>query len=166
MSNQAKFSQIAKFAATLAIAFSLGGCALLGKKKPAIPEATLPTWIGKVVMVDNSYGFALVDTGAPRRVAVGTRLLSFREQSRTALLTATEEIRPPYLAVEITEGLPSLGDQVALDESLAPQVAPTPTQEAARPDAKPPRKTPGILRPFAPLFRIFKPGAQTTTRKH
>ncbi len=104
----------------LCLVVFLSGCALLGKKKPSVPEATLPTWIGRIIMVDIEHQFALVDTGASLRVAPETRLLSFRDQRRTALLTATAETRPPYIAVEITEGLPSLGDQVALDESRPP----------------------------------------------
>lgn len=124
MSGRTKFSRIAGFIAALAAVFLLGGCALLGKKKPPVPEATLPAWVGRIVMVDDAHRFALVDTGAPLRVGAGTRLLSFREQRRTALLSTTEEIRPPYLAVEIMEGLPSIGDQVALDESHPPPQGP------------------------------------------
>lgn len=100
------------------------GCGLLGKKKPDVPEATLPTWLGRIVMVDEGHRFALVDTGAPVRLAPGTKLLSFREQSRSASLAVTAENRPPYLAVDITDGLPSTGDQVALDESVAPEALP------------------------------------------
>lgn len=105
----------------------LSSCALLGKKKSPVPEATLPTWIGRIIMVDVEHQFALVDIGASLRVAPETRLLSFRDQRRTALLTATAETRPPYIAVEITEGFPSLGDQVALDESRPPPNAIEPT---------------------------------------
>ncbi len=110
----------------LAVLLPLGGCSLLGiKKKPGVPEATLPAWVGRIVMVDPVNRFALVDTGAPSQLAPGTKLLSFRDQSRTALLAATTESRPPFLAVDITDGLPSTGDQVALDESRPPQATPT-----------------------------------------
>ncbi len=102
----------------------LGGCGLLPKKKPDAPEATLPAWIGRVAMVDQGHRFALVDTGAPMQLAPGAKLLSFRDQCRTASLQATPESRPPYLAVDITEGMPSMGDQVALDESLPPPAPP------------------------------------------
>ena len=96
----------------------------LAKKKPEAPEATLPTWIGRVVMVDAENKFALVDTGAPVRLPAGKRLLAFRDKQRTALLEATGETRPPFLAVQMMEGMPALNDQVAVDESRPPQALP------------------------------------------
>lgn len=96
----------------------------LVKKKPEAPEATLPTWMGRVVMVDTENRFALVDTGAPIRLEPGRRLLAFRDKQRTAVLETTTETRPPFLAVELVEGTPALEDQVALDESRAPEALP------------------------------------------
>ena len=93
----------------------------LVKKKPAAPEATLPTWVGRVVMVDADNGFALVDTGAPLRLPPGRKLLAFRDKQRTAVLETTGESRPPFLAVQILEGIPSQRDQVAVDESRPPE---------------------------------------------
>jgi hypothetical protein len=109
----------------IALAVVCAGCAGLRKKAPDIPEATLPTWVGRVVMVDAEHRFALVDTGGPVRLEPGARVLTFRDQSRTASLTVTPESKPPFLALEITEGMPATGDQVALDESLPPEQAPT-----------------------------------------
>jgi len=97
----------------------------LVKKKPEAPEATLPTWIGRVVMVDAGNRFALVDTGAPMRLPPGQKLLAFREKQRTALLETTGETRPPFLAVQIVEGMPAIDDQVAVDESRPPQALPS-----------------------------------------
>jgi hypothetical protein len=96
----------------------------LVKKKPEAPEATLPTWMGRVVMVDAENRFALVDTGAPLKIPAGQKLLAFREKQRTAVLETTSEIRPPFLAVKLVEGVPALDDQVALDESRAPEALP------------------------------------------
>lgn len=93
----------------------------LVKRKPEAPEATLPTWMGRVVMVDAENRFALVDTGAPIKLPEGRRLLAFREKQRTAVLETTTEIRPPFLAVKLIDGIPALDDQVALDESRAPE---------------------------------------------
>jgi hypothetical protein len=119
----------------LLLALALTGCSWLPKwgggwfglvkKKPEAPEATLPAWIGRVVMVDGDNKFALVDTGAPLRLPPGKQLLAFREKQRTALLETTDETRPPFLAVQIVEGMPSLEDQVAVDESRPPQALPT-----------------------------------------
>ena len=114
----------ARLVAALVLPLALGGCGLLWKKKPPVPEATLPAWVGRVVMVDADNRFALLDTGAPAQIAPGTKLLAFREQRRTATLTATADSRPPYMAADIAEGLPSTGDQVALDETHPPQESP------------------------------------------
>ena len=120
----------------LLLALCLPGCGLLPKfgggwnwfglvkKKPEAPEATLPTWIGRVVMVDAENKFALVDTGAPIRLPAGKKLLAFRDKQRTALLETTAETRPPFLAVQFAEGAPAIGDQVALDESRPPEALP------------------------------------------
>lgn len=118
----------------LLLAVALPGCSWLPKwgdgwfglvkKKPEAPEATLPAWIGRVVMVDGDNKFALVDTGAPLRLPPGKKLLAFRERRRTALLETTDETRPPFLAVQIVEGMPSLQDQVAVDESRPPEALP------------------------------------------
>lgn len=96
----------------------------LVKKKPEAPQATLPTWMGRVVMVDAENRFALVDTGAPIKLPAGQKLLAFREKQRTAVLETTSEIRPPFLAVKLIDGTPALDDQVALDESRAPEALP------------------------------------------
>lgn len=124
----------------LAVAIAAGllaaapGCSLLPKfggnwfglvkKKPEAPEATLPAWIGRIVMVDAENSFALIDTGAPMRLPPGRKLLAFRDKQRTAVLETTGEMRPPFLAVQIVEDLPALNDQVAVDESRAPQAIP------------------------------------------
>jgi hypothetical protein len=97
----------------------------LVKKKADAPEATLPTWIGRVVMVDTENRFALVDTGAPVRLPTGQKLLAFRERQRTALLETTGETRPPFLAVQMVEGVPAIDDQVAVDESRPPEALPS-----------------------------------------
>lgn len=97
----------------------LAGCALFPAREPEAPPATLPSWMGRVVMVDEEHGFALVDTGAPVLLPVGAKLLSFSEGRRTAVLQVTAENRPPYLALEILEGQPRVEDEVALDESRA-----------------------------------------------
>ena len=91
---------------------------------PTAPEATLPTWIGRVVMVDAEHRFALVDTGAPLSLTAGQKMIAFRDRQRTSSLVLTPENRPPFLAVEISDGTPALGDQVALDESRPPEALP------------------------------------------
>jgi hypothetical protein len=101
------------------------GCALFGTKKQDIPEATLPSWIGRVIMVETGHRFVLVDVGAGSGPAAGTAAMAYREKRRTAQLIVTKESRPPYIAMEVIEGGPALGDQVVADERVVPPVAPT-----------------------------------------
>lgn len=107
------------FLRTLALASAtlLAGCGLLFKKQPDAQEATLPTWIGRVVMVDATHRFALVETSLPPRLEPDARLMAFRDRRVSATLAVTPEKRPPYLAVNILSGMPAMGDTVALDES-------------------------------------------------
>jgi hypothetical protein len=107
------------FISTLASAGLLvsSGCTLLGKKKQDVPAATLPSWLGRVVMVDAVHRFALVDTGTPVRPPAGALVMTFRDKQRTSTLRITEDARPPYLALEIIEGLPALDDKAVLDEA-------------------------------------------------
>ena len=99
---------------------------LLGPKKPEIPEATLPAWIGRVVMVDMTHRFVLVETGASAAPSTGTEVLTVRDKRKTSILRATGEARPPYVAMEILKGEPALGDQAAIDESgSAPALSPS-----------------------------------------
>jgi len=114
--------------AVLLLALACQGCTLLGwgRKKEEVPEASLPAWLGRVVMVDEAHGFVLVDTGAPMTLEPGATVLTFREKSPTGSLRVTKEARPPYIALEIIEGAPAIGDQAALDESRAPEPAATP----------------------------------------
>jgi hypothetical protein len=86
----------------------------------------LPTWIGRVVMVDEAHRFALIETSLPPKLEPDARLLAFRDRRVTADLAVTPENRPPYLAVTIVRGMPAAGDTVALDES---QPGPDPLPE-------------------------------------
>jgi hypothetical protein len=106
-------------AVLLVLVGSLGvsGCSMFGKKKSEAPEATLPTWLGRVVMVDEVHRFALVDTGSRTVPAAGVMVFTLQEKQKTSTLRATGEARPPYLALEIVDGLPAIGDQAVLDES-------------------------------------------------
>lgn len=103
----------------------LAACGLLGKKQPEAPEATLPTWLGRVVMVDTTHRFVLIDAGMGARLAAGSRLLAFRDRRVAAVLEPTAESRPPYVAATILEGAPASGDTIALDESREPEAPPT-----------------------------------------
>jgi hypothetical protein len=102
---------------TVVLLLAGSGCALFGPKEPEVPEATLPAWIGRVVMVDTTHRFVLVDTGVGMKLDAGTDVMTLRDKRRTGLLRVTDEVRPPYVAMQIVAGTPALGDQAAIDES-------------------------------------------------
>ena len=102
----------------------LPGCALFGKKKNKIPEATLPTFLGCVVMVDAEHRFVLLDSGAAAGLPRGTQAVTFRDKRRTAVLKTTGESQPPYVALTIVAGEPALGDQAAMEETMRAPAAP------------------------------------------
>jgi len=104
----------------VAVLCGASGCAHFGPKKPEVPEATLPTWLGRVVMVDTFHRFVLVDAGSASPPAAGREVVTLRDKRRTALLRVTAETRPPYIAMDILEGEPALGDQAALEEAREP----------------------------------------------
>lgn len=110
----------------------VSGCAHFRPKKPEVPEATLPTWLGRVVMVDTVHRFVLVDAGSASAPAAGSVVITLRNKQQTALLRVTAEARPPYIAMDIVEGEPSLGDQAALEEVREPE-----TREPSEPPAEP-----------------------------
>ncbi|MBU3664364.1 MAG: hypothetical protein FGM15_00590 [Chthoniobacterales bacterium] len=112
----------------LMLVFSLGlaGCALFGKKKNAVPEATLPPLLGRVIMVDAEHRFVLLDSGASSALAPGAQVVTFRDKRRTSVLRTTGESQPPYIALAIVAGEPALGDQAALEGSVQPAQSPQP----------------------------------------
>lgn len=101
------------------VCLALSGCALFGKKKKPIPAATLPTFLGRVAMVDTEHRFVLLDSGAAAALAPGTQVVTFRDKRRTAVLRTTGESQPPYVALAILVGEPALGDQGALEDATA-----------------------------------------------
>ena len=71
-------------------------------------------------MVDTFHRFVLVDAGSASAPAAGREVVTLREKRRTARLRVTAETRPPYIAMDILEGEPALGDQAALEEAREP----------------------------------------------
>lgn len=77
-------------------------------------------------MVDATHQFILVDTGASAAPTAGTEVFTLRDKRKTSVLRVTGEARPPYVAMEILDGEPALGDQAAIDESgNAPALPPS-----------------------------------------
>lgn len=71
-------------------------------------------------MVDTLHRFVLVDAGSASAPAAGRDVVTLRDKRKTSLLRVTAEARFPYVAMDILEGEPALGDQAALEESREP----------------------------------------------
>jgi len=125
-----------KSVALLVVASLLAGCGFFEKKAEDIPGATLPMRVGRVVMVDAGHRFVLLETGSAMRLAPGAGLLARRQRQTVATLEVTAESRPPYVAADILEGMPAVGDSVFLDESL-PTVPEDPLPSGEEPPAEP-----------------------------
>lgn len=75
-------------------------------------------------MVDQENGFVLVDGWPGSRPVPGRTFFAFGPGGVSGTLRSTEESRPPFAALEILQGLPAVGDRVALDESRPVEAAP------------------------------------------
>ncbi len=107
---------------TAALASSLlaTGCASRAPRtKPASPGASpTPTpivrrFVGRVAIVDLEQGFVLIDLGSNLYVPEpGLLLRASNDRGETAQLKTTPEQNRPFVAADIVEGHPSVGDQV------------------------------------------------------
>ncbi len=108
---------------TAALAFLLlPGCA---KPKPAprpapaktgatpAPVRTVPRPVGEVAIVEAENGFVLVDLGSSLYVPEpGETLHARNAHGETAKLKASAEQNRPFVAADIVEGHPQVGDEV------------------------------------------------------
>ncbi len=105
---------------------ALASCAGGARKKKGPPAASLPTWLGEVVLVDEEFRFALLDTGGAR-IPPDTLLVSYSGQQPSAKLMASRDARPPYLVADVASGMPHKGDRIALNEERPPRAVPAAT---------------------------------------
>ena len=112
----------------------LGGCASAAKqKKPQTRPAARV--IGKVSLVNDRYGFALVDaTAAP---PPGTFLKTFSSTKETGELRVSPERRPPFLIGDIVHGAPAMGDAVLYQPKFEPATSPAAPAVAPAPAGPP-----------------------------
>ncbi len=68
--------------------------------------------IGKIVHVDTTYGFVLVDVGLFTGFVPGTEIQSREGETVTAVLKITPEALRPFLTADIVRGKPQIGDIV------------------------------------------------------
>ncbi len=68
--------------------------------------------IGTVVHTDKEFGFVLVDVGMFTGFEPGSQLECRREGERVALLNIAQQAMRPFLAADVVEGKPQIGDLV------------------------------------------------------
>lgn len=99
----------------------LPGCAHGKKaeeKSAATKTAPVPRKIGQIALVNSELGFALIDVDMGFAPLSGTALKTFPRGSEpmpdaeTAILTVSQERRPPFIAVDVVRGQPQKGDAV------------------------------------------------------
>jgi hypothetical protein len=110
------FSILVFYSAILSALLSLGGCARQTPAKPtgvagaAVPE---PRVVGEVAVVDQEEKFVLVDLDSHLYVpAPGTALRATNAKGEIAHLKTSPEQKRPFVAADIIDGDPTVGDEV------------------------------------------------------
>ncbi len=106
---------ISIFCLTTTGVFALTGCApgAHRSKPPSAAAATKPRLVGEVAVVDEEKKFVLIDLESNLYVpAPGTKLQTTNAAGGTAHLKASPEQKRPFIAADIVDGDPAVGDQV------------------------------------------------------
>ena len=102
--------------ALAAIAFSFCFIACAAKTRPAgaTPgSVTAPVAVGEIAVVDEEKRFVLIDLDSNLYVPPpGAALRSVSAAGKTARLKASPEQKRPFIAADIIDGEPAVGDQV------------------------------------------------------
>jgi len=105
-----------RLAITGAIGFSIafGGCRLNpNPERTAARAAEQPVAVGEVALVDEANRFVLIDLASSLYVPEPGVLLRAKNASgKTARLKTAAERKRPFVAADIVDGEPKVGDQV------------------------------------------------------
>jgi hypothetical protein len=95
-------------------AFILSGCAHEKRPEgPASAAAVPPRVVGEVAVVDEEKRFVLIDLESNLYVpAPGTALRAINAKGEIAHLKASPEQKRPFVAADIVDGEPGVGDEV------------------------------------------------------
>lgn len=100
---------------SLAIALLLSLISCGSGKRPAAhsPIAVRPSIVGEIAVVDEAKRFVLIDLESNLYVpAPGTLLRAVNAAGRSARLKASPEQKRPFIAADIVDGDPAVGDEV------------------------------------------------------
>lgn len=85
------------------------------KKTP--PAALPPQWIGRIQLVDEQGGYALIDTQGGTVPPVGQILRAVGNDLETGSLKISADRNPPFFIADIENGKPQPGDRVYAPEA-------------------------------------------------
>ena len=98
--------------AALAFLF-LGGCAPRQRSVATTGASVRPSVVGEIAVVDEEKRFVLIDLDSNLYVpAPGTALRSINPAGKSAHLKASPEQKRPFIAADIVDGEPAVGDEV------------------------------------------------------
>ena len=102
---------IAGAAAASLLPFS--GCAPRPRPVTTAPAPVRPSVVGEIAVVDEEKRFVLIDLDSNLYVpAPGAVLRSTNAAGQTAHLKASPEQKRPFIAADIVDGEPAVGDEV------------------------------------------------------
>jgi len=89
------------------------GCATQPRSATAAPRPARPSVVGEIAVVDEEKRFVLIDLGSNLYVpAPGAPMHSTNAAGATAHLKAAPEQKRPFIAADIIDGAPAVGDEV------------------------------------------------------
>ena len=97
------------------ILFSLPACASVERPKSGIsaPVTKPRVAVGEIAFVNSEEHFVLIDLESNLYVPLpGTQLVSVSSKGKTTRLKAGAEQKRPFVAADILEGTPTVGDRV------------------------------------------------------
>jgi hypothetical protein len=92
---------------------SFGGCASQQSSVTTTSGSVKPSVVGEIAVVDEERRFVLIDLESNLYVpAPGTALRSINAAGKSAHLEASPEQKRPFIAADIVDGEPAVGDEV------------------------------------------------------
>ena len=89
------------------------GCAPRPRPAASAPASVRPSVVGEIAVVDEEKRFVLIDLDSNLYVpAPGAALRSINPMGETAHLKASPEQKRPFIAADIVDGEPAVGDEV------------------------------------------------------
>ncbi len=97
----------------ISLPFPFAGCAPRTRPAAAASAAVVPSVVGEIAVVDEEKRFVLIDLDSNLYVPPpGAALRSTNAAGKTAHLKASPEQKRPFIAADIVDGAPAVGDEV------------------------------------------------------